>query len=245
MSLPKSVETIFILVDISGYTKFMISNRRSLDHAQVIITELLNTLIHQVVLPLKVAEIEGDAIFLYAVKEGSQSEWEQARKCIGQTLESFSDVFYTKLNELIATSPCSCNACHNMERLKVKVVAHSGTAIINMIDKFLKISGVDTIIAHRLLKNSIPSDDYIYTTDAAFKDLEFSKPECFTEHTESYEDVGTIHGKVCLSSHIVDTETVQKKRPNFFARISLIFRSAVILLFLKLGIKKRTDVSLD
>ncbi len=237
MTALREVEAVFILADISGYTRFMIANQRALHHAQVIISELIRTLLDEVKMPLKIAEIEGDAVFLYAVKEGNPQAWEKARRTIGWTLENFSEVFYKKLDKLVMASPCGCGACHNMEHLKIKVVAHSGKAIINTIDRFLKISGVDTIIAHRLLKNTVPSDDYILVTKSAFEDLQFSNAHCFTPHQEKYEDVGTIEAFVCLTREGV--VSAPKAKPSFaISDIPMYVRASVELLLLKLGLMK-------
>lgn len=246
MAEPKEVEAIFVLADISGYTRFMISNQKALRHAQVIVSELIRTLIDQVKLPLKVAEIEGDAVFLYAVKGGSEEQWGKAKKTIGWTLENFSHVFYEKLERLVMASPCGCGACHNMEHLKIKVVAHSGKAIINKIDRFLKISGVDTIIAHRLLKNTVPSDDYMLVTNAAFDDLHFSNPHCFTPHQEVYDDVGTIQAMLCLTKPVDIVEEMKSNPPKFsLTDIPMYVRGGIELLFLKLGLTKPAKIDFN
>ena len=70
-SIEKKV--VLIIADISGYTRFMVTNKTSLIHSQVIITELIKTIIKQVEIPLKVSKLEGDAVFTYAVKEDESS----------------------------------------------------------------------------------------------------------------------------------------------------------------------------
>ena len=64
-------DVILILSDISGYTNFMLSNRTSIRHAQIIITELTKAIIAQVEIPLEISKLEGDAVFLYALKTNS------------------------------------------------------------------------------------------------------------------------------------------------------------------------------
>ena len=57
-------EAVLIIADISGYTKFLISHKDMVQtHAHVIITDLMQTIIKEVEIPIEVAKLEGDAIF--------------------------------------------------------------------------------------------------------------------------------------------------------------------------------------
>ena len=67
-------------------------------------------------------------------------------------------------------SMCACEACANVAKLKLKAVVHHGDAVFSKVGQFEKISGVDVILAHRLLKNSVEGDEYILMT-AAFDEL--------------------------------------------------------------------------
>ena len=66
---------VIVLADISGYTKFMVENQMSAVHGQQFITFLIETLIREIDIPLRLQEIEGDALFLYAEDPGSEKEW--------------------------------------------------------------------------------------------------------------------------------------------------------------------------
>jgi hypothetical protein len=59
-------DVLLLLADISGYTRYMVENRTAALHSQGIITELLEAVIRQVELPLEVAKLEGDAVFIFA-----------------------------------------------------------------------------------------------------------------------------------------------------------------------------------
>ena len=50
---------------------------------------------------------------------------------------------------------------------------------------------MDVIILHRLLKNSIPFDEYILLTETAARDLELDLPVLATA-TEDYEALGKV-----------------------------------------------------
>ncbi|HUP46637.1 MAG TPA: hypothetical protein VM779_14110 [Thermoanaerobaculia bacterium] len=56
-------EFLFLIADISGYTRFMVSNETE-SHA--VNGALLDAILQQVEIPLTVAKLEGDAVFLYA-----------------------------------------------------------------------------------------------------------------------------------------------------------------------------------
>lgn len=51
---------LLIIADISGYTRYMTANAKTLAHGQTIITELIHAIVHQIELPLEVAKLEGD-----------------------------------------------------------------------------------------------------------------------------------------------------------------------------------------
>ena len=53
----------------------------------------------------------------------------------------------------------------------MKVIVHSGRAVFNTIAGLPQVSGTDVILAHRLLKNSLASHEYLLMTEAAYRDL--------------------------------------------------------------------------
>lgn len=90
---PRTESVVLILADISGYTRFMIANQQALVHAQMIITKLLEAIIREVEIPLEVKEVEGDAVFLYAIKPNDEAAWQQTRQLIGRKLLDFFEAF--------------------------------------------------------------------------------------------------------------------------------------------------------
>ena len=68
---PVEKRVVVVLADISGYTRFMVENQMSAVHGQQCITFLIETLIREIDIPLRLQEIEGDALFLYAEDPGS------------------------------------------------------------------------------------------------------------------------------------------------------------------------------
>jgi len=153
-----------VLADISGYTRFMKMHTMSLLHAESIITELLEAVIDRSKHPLALSKLEGDAAFLYAVL--GENEQAAAQEILQQTL-AFFEAFTAKERDLIACDSCMCDACRNIEKLKLKVVLHSGEVALKQIRQFEELAGEEVILVHRLLKNTIPSKEYILTVIAS------------------------------------------------------------------------------
>lgn len=185
-------EVALIIADIGGYTEFMLSTQTSLLHGQWIINELIQAIIEQVQIPLKVAKLEGDAVFLYAVKDGSDAQWQNVRRQIGEKLLSFFDAFSDKLRQLGKTTHCTCGACVNIGGLRLKIIIHTGTAAFYKIGDFTELSGVDVIIVHRLLKNSVKLHEYILLTEAAFRDIPIPSKVEAQQLEETYPAIGTL-----------------------------------------------------
>ncbi|HEY1664041.1 MAG TPA: DUF2652 domain-containing protein [Verrucomicrobiae bacterium] len=184
---------LLIIADISGYTRYMTANAKTLAHSQAIITELVLAIIQQINLPLEVAKLEGDAVFLFCRKQCGSPPWPEARQIIGEKLLAFFRVFSEKVGELSRSTTCSCNACAHIEKLRLKIVVHSGKALFHRVLNFTELAGVDVIIVHRLLKNSVRADQYLLLTDVAGQDLEFAAQVPLVEGAETYDDIGRIN----------------------------------------------------
>jgi len=185
-------QVLLIIADISGYTKFMVSSDLEIEHSQHVISELIQTIIRQIEIPLEVSKLEGDAVFLYAIKDSDTFTWQDIRKVTGEKLILFFDAFHEKLQELGAHSSCPCGACSNLHALKLKIVVHSGEALFYRIHHFNELSGTDVILVHRLLKNSAATDEYLLMTEPAYVDIEFPCQLAVEEGSEHYEHLGHV-----------------------------------------------------
>jgi hypothetical protein len=196
-------DVVLMIADISGYTEFMVTNRMELAHAQVIINELTKAIIDEVKIPLEVSKLEGDAVFFFAIKDGDSSQWEKTRREIGRKLLVFFERFSDKLYELKESNTCQCTVCTHVDILNLKIIVHGGRALFYRLDRFTELSGIDVIIAHRLLKNSLKSDRYILMTDQAYRDIPIPQNLTTKKHREEYETIGTV-GSVIIYPHIND-----------------------------------------
>src|SRR4030095_6715590 len=60
---------------------------------------------------------------------------------------------------------CPCGACQGIIKLSLKFVVHRGPVAEIKVGKFVKQSGPEMIVAHRLLKNSIENHEYLLITE--------------------------------------------------------------------------------
>ena len=136
---------LLLLADIVGYTTFMRLHRINLAHSQDITQRLLEAMVDAVP-SLRLVEIEGDAVFLYAPDEAEFLELSLA----------MHRAFHARQQWMVARNMCACEACKQVGTLRVKFVAHVGEVATQTIKKRTKLVGIDVIAAHRMLKNSVP-----------------------------------------------------------------------------------------
>lgn len=155
--------SLLFLPDISGFTEFV--QNTEVEHSQHVIAELLEILIDSNTLGLELAEIEGDALFFY--KEESIPTFEEFM----EQVQTMYKAFYSHLNLLEKHRICPCNACASAPQLELKIIAHSGPIQFITVHGNRKPFGTQVIEAHRLMKNSVPSDNYILLSESLSTDL--------------------------------------------------------------------------
>ncbi len=191
-SQPDAPEPVLLIIaDISGYTRYMTANAKTLAHSQTLITELFNTLLQQIELPLEVVELEGDAVFMVCRKR-NHSPWSESKRLVGDKLLTCFRLFREKIVELSRSTTCACHACAHIETLRLKIIIHSGEAVFYRVLNFVKPAGADVILVHRLLKNSVAAREYLLLTEAARQELQFPEAMVFKASSETYENFGCI-----------------------------------------------------
>lgn len=153
-----------VIVDISGYTDFIVNRTISLVHAEEIISELLDALAERSQHPLTLNKFEGDAALLYA--ESGADPAAAACDVIAQ-LGSMFDAFAECRQRLAEKrAGCGCDACSNVRNLCLKAFVHCGDIAIKQLRGFEELAGEDVILLHRLLKNGIDAREYVLVTNA-------------------------------------------------------------------------------
>ena len=183
---------LLIIADISGYTRYMTANAKTLAHSQTLITLLVESMIEQAQAPLTVAKLEGDAVFLYCRRPRDPATWAAIRADISRRLLEFFRCFREKLAELGRSNHCTCHACTHLEKLRLKIIVHSGDVLFHRVLHFEELAGMDVIIVHRLLKNSVKAGQYLLLTEVARRELEFPETMKFQNSFETYEDIGRV-----------------------------------------------------
>ncbi len=184
-----AVRGLLLIADIGGYTEYMRTHRMSLAHAQVNTSRLLERVIDAVP-GLELIEIEGDAAFLYR-----QADSLDADDLVGEVVRSAAAMhhaFHVE-REYVAKNLCPCAGCKEAANLKLKFVAHVGEVATQTIRHRLKLVGIDVILVHRLLKNSVPLPEYVLMTDDLFQtgSPTFSTPP--NEIASELEGIGLVH----------------------------------------------------
>ena len=213
----------FLIADISGYTefvqlhtlkqkplfgKFMAKNFEN--HASIIISDLLESVIEAIEPTMKLHKLEGDAAFFY-IEENSQLD--QADKII-TAMGKANEAFTNKASDLLFVQACGCEPCSQSKNLKLKIVAHKGTCVTQKIRNFEEISGEDVILTHRLLKNNIPSIEYWLVTKEFAKNLSKDNKRKFSPSSQSIENFGKIGLLLCEfnSGEPINTDVGKRSR---------------------------------
>lgn len=184
-------EGYLVLADISGYTAFLTGNE--LEHAQAIISELIQLIRARLAPPLRFVKLEGDAVFCYA---------DAAMLHGGERLLELLEVCYFDFAQLLfnmeQATTCRCAACASIGALDLKFIVHYGTYVVQRDDRGEDLAGADVILAHRLLKNAITertgAQAYVFFTEASAQQL----PPAFKlpRHAETYDPFGETSGRV-------------------------------------------------
>jgi len=179
-------DATILIADISGFTDFV--SRTAIEHSAHIVNELLELLIESNELDLTVSEIEGDAILFYKKGDAIPSE-----ALVNQCLAMFTN-FHRRLKVIERDAICQCGACQGASGLGLKFISHRGPIREITVANFTKASGLDMIVAHRLLKNEVPGREYLLTTARYVDELGETLPQIlsWTASTQRYHDVGDI-----------------------------------------------------
>jgi hypothetical protein len=191
-----------ILADISGYTGFMAETE--LEHAHEILTELIDLITRSLTSLFTLAEVEGDAVFVYCPSDRI-TRGETLMELVEETFTAFRD----RREAMRRGTTCICRACKAIPTLDLKFITHFGSFILHPVAGRPKPVGSDINVIHRLLKNSVSEatgwNAYSLYTEQALKQLEVT-PEGIRTTTETYDRLGDI------VAHSTDLDEYYKKR---------------------------------
>jgi hypothetical protein len=176
---------ILVLADISGFTEFVTATE--LEHGPPIIAELLGEVMKQLSPPLEIQEVEGDAVFAL----GADRVLGAPAPLLSVLEDAFAG-FRIRQRALQADDSCRCKACRSVGTLDLKIIAHHGRFLRQMVGDRSQAAGFDVILAHRLLKNGLDGTRaYILLTEAALRYLNPTRAG-WVAHTEHYAHFGDV-----------------------------------------------------
>ncbi len=163
MNNTSNKKSLIFIPDISGFTEFI--QNTEVEHSQHVIAELLEILIESNTYQLQLAEVEGDALFFYKENEVLSLE-----KLLAQ-VETMFTAFYSHLKQFETNRICPCKACSTAPKLELKIIIHSGELQFITVQENRKPFGTQVIEAHRLMKNSVDSDNYVLLSNDLANDI--------------------------------------------------------------------------
>jgi len=200
-----------VLADITGYTAYLAGSE--LDHANNVLSDLLESMVAMLRPALTIVKLEGDAVFAYAPEERVQR---------GETLLELVEATYMRFRDrrdaIRRRTTCVCRACRSIPALDLKFFIHFGDYMVQQIAGIQDLVGSDVNLIHRLMKNHVAEATgwkaYVLFTEAGLAHLGLNldglhaQPEAY----EHFEPVATYS----LDLHVRHDELVEARR-NFIA----------------------------
>ncbi|HEV8228779.1 MAG TPA: DUF2652 domain-containing protein [Candidatus Limnocylindria bacterium] len=166
------------IADISGYTSFVAATE--IEHSREILGELLEVTSRELERHLRLTRIQGDALICVGQEDN-----------VVECLESAFLSFHRRVRAMVAATTCPCNACQSVPGLTLKFVAQYGTYSHVTVRGTQDLVGADVNVAFRLLKNRVPSHEYLLATRSVLARLPQTERERFVPIVEEY-DLGRV-----------------------------------------------------
>ena len=206
--------SLLLIADISGYTNYMRTHRMSLAHAEVNMSRLLDRVIDAAP-GFELIEIEGDAAFMSRSAEKFSAG--EAVAATYQVASAMHRAFHVE-RDYVARSLCPCKGCAEVDKLRLKFVAHVGEVATQTIRQRRKLVGIDVILVHRMLKNPVEIPEYVLLSEDLhrLRDETLDVPE--TEVLQELEGIGPSR------AYFVDVADLASSTPPATPRASLLAR---------------------
>jgi uncharacterized protein YndB with AHSA1/START domain len=192
--LGKTEPACLLIADISGYTSFLAD--AELDHAQDVLADLVGTVVGSLRPTFRLAKLEGDAAFVYAITESLDAAATQ------DAVERCYFSFRRRLRDIGQASSCDCNSCALVPKLDLKIIAHHGAIVRQRIAGREELVGSPVVVVHRLLKNHVAEGGgpraYVLYTDECVAAMGIADPDTagLARHAETFDGVGEVVGWV-------------------------------------------------
>jgi hypothetical protein len=91
---------------------------------------------------------------------------------VGDRLSKMHQSFLARKERIKKDHSCECASCSQLENLSLKFVAHEGDVAEQKVKRHVELAGVDVILVHRMLKNTVPVPEYVLMTDPVAQSLD-------------------------------------------------------------------------
>jgi hypothetical protein len=178
-----------LIADISGYTSYLVGVE--LDHAQEILADLMRTIVTAMQPGFRLAKLEGDAAFVFAVTEKIDGS------LLLDTIERCYFGFRRRRRDVRQATSCPCKACTHIPDLNLKFVVHHGEILRQQVAGGEELVGTDVIVVHRLLKNEVVAstgiEAYALFTQACVDAMDVDVAALgMRAFSETYEHIGEV-----------------------------------------------------
>ena len=140
--------------------------------AYPLLTRLLDGIVERVAPPFVLSEIEGDAVFAFALDHDLELRGASVLACLADCYEAYRARLEAARDLMI----CACDACSSISGLELKFIMHHGDYVVQSIAGHQKLLGPDVTAAHLLLKNHVRDvigrSAYALLTESAATHLE-------------------------------------------------------------------------
>ena len=161
-----------------------------LDHANGILSDLLQIIVERFGALLTLSKLEGDAVFAYC-PEAKLPRGELLLELLESTYAAFRD----RQMAIQRRTTCQCNACRRIPDLDLKLLVHYGDFLRQDVGGIPELLGSDVNLIHRLLKNHVSEATgwraYMLFTAASLARLGLRLPDAHAQ-TETYEHLGDV-----------------------------------------------------
>src|SRR6201997_1075274 len=129
--------------------------------------------------------------------------------------------------------------CEQLDRLSLKFVVHQGEVAEQRIKRHVELVGVDVILVHRMLKNSVPVVEYVLMTDSVAACLDESTRCLCKPLVHHFDGIGE------TSTHYIDLATSATvpavPERSFLGRFGANWKFELSAVPFLLGIKKPAE----
>jgi len=193
----KSQTGYLVLADLSGYTSFIA--KTEIDHADVVISAMLETIIEKLSNMLTIVKLEGDAVFAY-VPEDKVPSCEAMLELLDNTYLIFRD----SATDMHKYATCPCKACKAIPSLDLKFFVHHGEYVVQKVANIIDLMGNDVTLIHRLAKNHVTEstgwNGYALFTGNCLDRMQADRKP-FVQQAETYEHLGDVETYV-MDMHV-------------------------------------------